>query len=983
MRHPALLLSAFVVILLHSLLAAQATDPKPPQKHAKVVRLEGEIKLDGKLDEAAWQKAPANTNFAWPTGAVKRPAIPGDVQTTFRAVYDDEALYIGVRCNEPKMDELTVKAAPMRDAAMWSDDDIELFLDPVGDRTEFYQLAINTEGTQTDIYIMESGNISNKEWSGPWQAKVHKGADFWSLELRLPFGMFHNRPAKMWNDNWVFSISRTRTPDPRYYSMFSPAKGYHDIAHFGTLGPIEVDRSRYNLDVTLTDVQLLQKKVGFDVVAELVLENRGDKPFEGSLSMSILADMAKGANAGPVIPPRSSKTLTLRGASLHRPGKYPVIVKAQWTDGTPALATRADTWFNYTPITVALSSPMYRGAIYPSQTVDTVQGEVTLRLPDNLLKGAQCRVTLSSPVAADVLTVTKPIEGDTVAFEMPAAGLPVGDYSLRAEVVRENKKAKFGEDVVTAIEETLRVLPPAPAVEVRVDGENNLIVNGGPIFTRGWYGSMTFRVSQASFPEAHLPQSTNFMMGCGQFERRDLGIYTLTGVSRTIDESEAKLDQEIDDTLKARLRKKVAATWNDSQVIGYYLSDEPECRGLSPVYLKSAYEYLKQLDPYRMVLIVSRAPARYVDCCDVICPHPYLNPQRFDDGSRGFGSPRSNIRRIMGEAAEAVKGRGKVAWCMPQTFSYGGKYSVHPNVNESRWMAYSSITSGAKGLVPFIFDGYWGHWENRLAMSAVFADLTLMAEAWSMPNTAAEADSSNPNVDVVAKSYRPGKGKREHVFIVATNQGEGRQEASFTVPDLKRLRRKNLVVLREDRVIEVKPDGTFTDTFDDLGAHVYTTLEILPHLETWKALEEKVSRRHRQLRESGNLLAQPDIRWAIEEPGPPWRKPASLVDGEKNGAAWMPVYADRSQCLLIFDEPVTFARLEFWSPTMKEARLEVPDGDGWRTLHTWTEAPTQHFEWSGEAVKTSRLRIVPVKAKLTWGTWAYPEITEMGVYPKR
>lgn len=979
MRHPALLLAAFVVILLHSLLAAQATDPKPPQKHAKVVRLEGEITLDGKLDEAAWGKAPAHNDFAWPTGAVKRPAIPDDVQTTFRAVYDDEALYIGVRCNEPKMDELAVKAAPVHDAAMWSDDDIELFLDPVGDRTEFYQLAINTQGTQTDIYVMESGNIYRKEWSAPWRAKVHKGDDYWSLELRLPFGMFHNRPSRMWSDNWVFSISRTRKPKPSYFSMFSPAKGYHDIEHFGTLGPIEVDRSRFNLDANLTGVQLYRKKIGFDVIADVTVENRGKKPFDGALSLDILAQKATGTTERIRLAPGEGKTLELRGATLHHPGKYPVIVTAKWADGAPALATRFDAWLNYTPVTIDLSKPVYRNTVYASQQIDSIAGTVKLRLPDRMLQGARCRVSLSSPMTPRWFTL-EPIEGGTVAFDLPVERMPVGRYVLRAEVVRENKKAKFGEDVLAAKEETLRVAGPAPAVEVRVSDEGKLLVNGGPIFTRGWYGSMTYIVSKASLPEAHLPQSTNFMMNCGQFERRDLGVYTLTGVSRMIDEAEAKLDQEIDDTLKARLREKVAATWNDSQVIGYYLSDEPECRGLSPVYLKSAYEYLKQLDSYRMVLIVSRAPSVYVNCCDVICPHPYLNPQRFDDGSRAFASPRSNIRRIVGEAVDAARGRGKVVWCMPQTFTYSGKYSVHPNVNESRWMAYTAITSGADGLVPFIFNGYWNHWENRVAMDAVFADLTFLAQAWAGEGTDTEVTSTNPNVDVVAKAYSPRPGQRKHVFIVATNQGEGPQEAAISSPALKAHRNKTLVVLRENRVVKVNADGAFTDRFADLGSHVYTTLEIVPDLETWKELEEKVARRQRALRESGNLLAQPDIRWAIEEPGPPWKKPASLADGETNAAAWLPVYADRSQCLVIFDEPVTVGRVEFWSPTLKTARVEALDGDGWRTLHTWTDHVGQRFAWKGEAVTTDRVRIVPVEQKNGWGTWSYPEITEMGLY---
>ncbi|MCK5803685.1 MAG: carbohydrate-binding family 9-like protein, partial [Lentisphaeria bacterium] len=140
-------LLAFVLLALLQLASAQL--PTGPRKAAKVARLHGKLTIDGRLDDAAWKAAPENTGFE-KAGLRERQTIPDEVQTSFRVLHDDTHIYFAIHCREPKMADLTVKAADQHDAAMWSDDDVELFIDPVGDRSEYYQLAINSRGTQVD-----------------------------------------------------------------------------------------------------------------------------------------------------------------------------------------------------------------------------------------------------------------------------------------------------------------------------------------------------------------------------------------------------------------------------------------------------------------------------------------------------------------------------------------------------------------------------------------------------------------------------------------------------------------------------------------------------------------------------------------------------------------------------------------------------------------------------------------------------------------
>ena len=89
--------------------AARKEATAPPMKAATAVRLEGSLTLDGKLDEPAWEKAPLHTGFEMPLNTANRQPFPEELQTSFRVLYDEGAVYFGVRCNELRPEELVVR----------------------------------------------------------------------------------------------------------------------------------------------------------------------------------------------------------------------------------------------------------------------------------------------------------------------------------------------------------------------------------------------------------------------------------------------------------------------------------------------------------------------------------------------------------------------------------------------------------------------------------------------------------------------------------------------------------------------------------------------------------------------------------------------------------------------------------------------------------------------------------------------------------
>ena len=93
MRRTLVLLSS----LVPAALSAQNTPPAPDTSQHRIAvaaRRTGEIDLDGRLDEPAWQTAQPAAGFiqSYPKAGEKAPD-----PTEVRVLYDDVALYVGIR----------------------------------------------------------------------------------------------------------------------------------------------------------------------------------------------------------------------------------------------------------------------------------------------------------------------------------------------------------------------------------------------------------------------------------------------------------------------------------------------------------------------------------------------------------------------------------------------------------------------------------------------------------------------------------------------------------------------------------------------------------------------------------------------------------------------------------------------------------------------------------------------------------------------
>lgn len=194
---------------------------EPPRRYA-CPQATGPVTIDGRLDDPAWAAAPWTAPFIDIEGP-RRPAPP--LATRAKLLWDDRYLYIGAQLDEPHVWATLTE----HDAIVFHDNDFEVFIDPDGDRREYYELEINALGTIFDLFLVRTYIDGGPALHG-WDLKglrsaVHVDGTLndpsdtdrgWSVELALPWTALAEsarRPTPpRTGDIWRMNFSRVQWP---------------------------------------------------------------------------------------------------------------------------------------------------------------------------------------------------------------------------------------------------------------------------------------------------------------------------------------------------------------------------------------------------------------------------------------------------------------------------------------------------------------------------------------------------------------------------------------------------------------------------------------------------------------------------------------------------------------------------------------------------------------------------------------------------
>ncbi|MGB2136375.1 MAG: carbohydrate binding family 9 domain-containing protein, partial [Flavobacteriaceae bacterium] len=139
-----LIFQACLGIFLANIVLAQA----PKRIEAKYI--EKEINIDGNLNEEVWDSATEEGNFMqfFPTDS-----LPAKYQTTFKVIYSQTTLYVGVKAFTEHNDH--VVSSLKRDFNALANDNISLLFDTFSDGTTAFFFGVTPYGVRREGLVSD------------------------------------------------------------------------------------------------------------------------------------------------------------------------------------------------------------------------------------------------------------------------------------------------------------------------------------------------------------------------------------------------------------------------------------------------------------------------------------------------------------------------------------------------------------------------------------------------------------------------------------------------------------------------------------------------------------------------------------------------------------------------------------------------------------------------------------------------------------
>ena len=167
----------FLLLVLPSLMTAEAVPPR------KIPWIDGTPSIDGKLDDAVWQRVQSFTGFY--------NHFPVDEglstnQTEVKLYHDGKMLYIGAVYHDVESTNniATLKRDNYHDGVLLSDC-FGVVLDPYNNGDSGYLFAVNAGGVQFDALIGDIQRL-NESWSAIWSSKMRQIGNDKVYEIAIP-----------------------------------------------------------------------------------------------------------------------------------------------------------------------------------------------------------------------------------------------------------------------------------------------------------------------------------------------------------------------------------------------------------------------------------------------------------------------------------------------------------------------------------------------------------------------------------------------------------------------------------------------------------------------------------------------------------------------------------------------------------------------------------------------------------------------------
>lgn len=832
------------------------------------------------------------------------------LKTSFRIEADQKRVVVTVDCVDPD----PVKLHASKAVSLWASDHVELFLSPDGNVQNYYQFMIpyRFDG-RFSAYFAEKGNIQPDPYDPDWTGTAEDTATGWRATFTIPLSSFYMTRNGVWKGTWLVNVTRASRLHGESSTWAKLPRDFHDPDKFNRVAGFPTRLSSDDVVIESVSSEITGRDggdyIGFlRIGATAATASTFEFSSPNAVSTNVCINRIKHPFAVPCrfsVPGRNRTELVLRrGKDVYR-RYFPVAV-------------------TYEPLKVRLTTPAYRDNFYPGQPTAKVAGEV--------FSAEKGEVVLELS-GSGIRTQTKKMEkSGAFVFDVPdfkKGALKLAVNSGDNRVVKRIRKIEPNGRRMSWVENGVLVMDGKPLYRCGMGAEN---YKGGAAFAKRYFSDETLGLDRAFSRGARLEPERLIPHG---------------------EEREAKKDVMPSKEMLAAVDRAMKAC-EGKDFAWWYLCDEPEMRGVSEVYLKHLYEYIREKDPYHVVRLASRDAAKYVECADWFEAHPYLDPYFDSEGRRHYQMPMNKFGDFI-SAISDLKRPDKVIGTIPTCFSYkfNNPSSDYPTLDEYWCSTWAAAIRGAKSSQPFFYadmgDRPWLYHGTAYLFHTYHAlsDLLLFGERTTLAKTDAH--------EAVLYAL-PDGGK----LFIAVNFDRADRTVDLELPGFFREFRGSRT-WSGTTTLAMKPHEVILGTTEKRDAGLESQMDFRARIDS---LEYERTHRDNQLfgRERAIQLGSCSPMTVLFNTG------YKLYDGVRDVYAWSTGKATDCYLELTFtDRAVVFRTLKLYGDGLEGVKVKIGKLRKWvepAPVRTRREEFAVSFDF-GEEIRTVKMRLeFPRKAEL-------------------
>ena len=622
------------------------------------------VAVDGKLNEASWANAVWNGEFSRLANSTLDKTVTA--QTSFAMAADDETLYVAIKCDEPDMASMKTR----KHGVLHACNQVELFLSPGIDGFDYYQFVIGFDprsGSEA-LFASEGGLIHPDPYGGEWRFARGEYDGGWCVELAVPLSSFYMTRNSAWRDIWRVNVARrwANLGRDELTTWSRLERGFREPASFRTVGGFPARPASDDVGITDAVAQISERRGG---------KLQGTLSFTATVAEAGVYDISTSFSAVEAVSLKSGVNTVSLPCAYPANGRYDTRIELKRRSNGRTYVRSYPVVVDFEEIRLALTLPEFRNNFYPGQDASRVKGRIASAGVGDVY------VTLEGPGFAR-REARLPQGGGEINFD--TTGFQDGTAILKVAVGDVRKEYK-----VRKLAKTERTMAWI--------SKGNIVIDGKPVLRRDIY-AQGYRGGKA-FAERFNADKNLYLTP----EVKWGGTIEPNRVIKGLEMREARRDvvpcKEYFEKIDALIEKA-----KDKDYAYWYISDEPECRGVSPVYLRHIYEYMKEKDPGHLVLMASRGGKKYIDCADWFETHPYLGVHYDGHGNRQMNRPPT----VTGSFLDAFEAWGRPDKCigfLPTMFAYKSVSPLndYPTFEEYVCHVWAAMLRGAKSLWPFFY----------------------------------------------------------------------------------------------------------------------------------------------------------------------------------------------------------------------------------------------------------------------------------------